>query len=186
MAELNLTDEALMTAAARGDRRSFEIIYDRYAARMYHYFLKMLKRDEEMAKDQTQELFLKLVKYGKSFDGSRPFKTWIFSLAHNMCKNIYRHNEVKRKAENELTLKSHIDKSDESRHDLRAFRVALNEEIYKLEPEKRNIFILRFKLQMSIKEIAAITELAEGTVKSRIFYTLKKLSTTLEIYNPRS
>lgn len=180
----DLSDEALMTRAARGDKKAFEAIYDRYAGRIHHYFLRMLYQDEEKAKDQTQELFLKLIRHGKSYDGKRPLKPWIFSLANNMCKNIYRHNEVKRNAQIELKSLS-IAEMKEEEIDESALRRALNEEIHKLDQAGKSILILRFKMKMSIKEIAAVTDIPEGSVKSKIFYTLKKLSKTLEPYNPR-
>ena len=48
----------------------------------------------------------------------------------------------------------------------------------------RTVFILRFKMNLSIKEIAEICEISDGTVKSRIFYCLKKLSGQLAEFNP--
>lgn len=181
-----LTDEALMMRAAKGDRVAFEGIYDRYSGRVYNYFLKMLYRDEERAKDQTQELFMKLVEKGHQYDGTRAFKTWLFSIANNMCKNIYRSEEVKRRASDELKMESvnHAPQQLES-IDKKAFKTALNEELEKFDTERRSIFILRFKHQLSIKEIAESTGVAEGTVKSKLFYTLKKLSNQLVAFNPK-
>jgi len=186
MEKKQLTDEALMMRAAKGDRVAFEGIYDRYSGRVYNYFLKMLYQDEERAKDQTQELFMKLVEKGHQYDGSRTFKTWLFSIANNMCKNIYRSEEVKKRANEELkTVENHSHQKTESM-DRKAFKTALNEELEKFDAERRSIFILRFKHQLSIKEIAESTGVAEGTVKSKLFYTLKKLSNQLVAFNPKS
>ena len=46
------------------------------------------------------------------------------------------------------------------------------------------MFLLRYQQELSIKEIAAILGCPEGTVKSRIFYTLKKLSEKLQYFKP--
>lgn len=187
MNSAGLTDEALMLRAAQGDRRAFEGIYDRYAGRLYNYFFKMLYQDEELAKDQTQELFMKLIEKGHQFDGKRAFKTWAFSIANNMCKNIYRSEEVKKRANTELKIESEIVEPQKMEHiDRKAFKTALSEELEKFDAERKNIFILRFKHQLSIKEIAETTGVAEGTVKSKLFYTLKKLSTGLVSFNPKS
>ena len=187
MGKTDLTDEALMVRAAKGDRVAFEGIYDRYAGRVYNYFFKMLYQDSERAKDQTQELFMKLVEKGNQYDGNRAFRTWLFSIANNMCKNIYRGEEVKRKANDELKMEStnHSTQNMES-IDKKAFKSALSEELEKFEADRRSIFILRFKHQLSIKEIAETTGVAEGTVKSKLFYTLKKLSNQLVAFNPKS
>ena len=186
MSIIDLTDEALMVRAAKGDRVAFEGVYDRYAGRVYNYFFKMLYQDSEKAKDQTQELFMKLVEKGNQYDGKRTFKTWLFSIANNMCKNIYRSEEVKKRANEELkTVENHSHQKTESM-DRKAFKTALNEELEKFDAERRSIFILRFKHQLSIKEIADSTGVAEGTVKSKLFYTLKKLSNQLVAFNPKS
>lgn len=182
----DLTDEALMIRAAKGDRRAFEGIYDRYAGRLYNYFFKMLYQNEELAKDQTQELFMKLVEKGHQFDGTRAFKTWVFSIANNMCKNIYRSEEVKNRAGIALKLEAQEPEPKKMENiDRKAFKTALAEELEKFDAERRSIFILRFKHQLSIKEISESTGVAEGTVKSKLFYTLKKLSTQLVSFNPK-
>jgi RNA polymerase sigma-70 factor (ECF subfamily) len=186
MKEGQITDEELVKKSANGDRRAFEALYDRYSGRVFHYFLNMLGRDEQLAMDFSQELFLKLVHHGKSFDQRRSFKTWFFSMANNMCKNHYRHREVKLRAVNEMA-QNRVEGDKSGRNlDRRAFKEALDRELDRLDPDRKNFFILRYKYHLSIKEIAEITEMAEGTVKSGLFYTLKKLSTELVAFNPKT
>jgi len=186
MAKSDLTDESLFERANQGERAAFEEIYDRYVGRLYNYFYRMLYQDEELAKDQTQELFLKLVEKGEQFKANRSFQTWVFSIANNMCKNIYRHEEVKRKVKDELTISMKLVESENSEVlDKKAFMRALKEELNGYDTVRRSIFILRFKHQLNIKEIAEITGVAEGTIKSKLFYTLKKLSSQLISFNPK-
>lgn len=186
-AEINqmYSDEQLMAQSAIGDRKCFEMLYDRYSGKIYQYFLRMLWRDHELAEDQTQEIFLKIVHKPQLFDQNRPFKTWIYSVANNMCKNQYRHREVANKARQDMTVTSVESTSPISTDfDKKNFKTALDEALQNIDIHKRNAFILRFKHELSIKEIADITETAEGTVKSRIFYTLKELAKMLSEYNP--
>ncbi|MCH2214630.1 MAG: sigma-70 family RNA polymerase sigma factor [Flavobacteriales bacterium] len=186
MVNNGLTDEKLVQRAAEGDKKAFEEIYDRYSGRLYNYFYRMLYQDEQLAKDQTQELFLKLVEKASQFHAERSFQTWIFSIANNMCKNIYRHEEVRKRAQNEMavSLTSESGKTSDEL-DKRAFKKALKEELDGYDAERKSIFILRFKHHLSIKEIAETTGIAEGTVKSKLFYTLRKLSTQLASFNPK-
>ncbi|MEM9052727.1 MAG: sigma-70 family RNA polymerase sigma factor, partial [Bacteroidota bacterium] len=149
MVNNGLTDEGLIQRAAKGDKRAFEEIYDRYAGRLYNYFYRMLYQDEELAKDQTQELFLKLVEKANQFNAKRSFQTWVFSIANNMCKNIYRHEEVKKKAQNEMAVALKSDGGENNDElDKRAFKKALKEELDGYDAERRSIFILRFKHQL--------------------------------------
>jgi RNA polymerase sigma factor (sigma-70 family) len=64
------------------------------------------------------------------------------------------------------------------------FKLALKQELQLLKYEYRCTFILRYQERLSIKEIASIMDCNEGTVKSRVHYTIKRLSTQLAIYNP--
>lgn len=177
-------DEQLVQRSSKGDERAFSELYDRYAGRVYHYFFKMLWKDREMAEDYTQELFLKVVAKGSGFDGSRAFKTWLFSIAHNMCKNAYRHHEVQQRAGEHL--EHHTEHSEKqkvaSEMDHTAFRTALDEALDELDEDKRTTFRLRFDDELSIKEISEALACSEGTVKSRIFYTLKHLNAQLQGY----
>ncbi len=93
------TDEELLKLSAEGQKTAFEEIYNRYSGRIYNYFLRMNRNDSAKAQDLTQDLFLKIIQNQADFDLTRSFKTWIFSMANNMCKNIYRHQEVVKKAD---------------------------------------------------------------------------------------
>jgi RNA polymerase sigma-70 factor, ECF subfamily len=59
----------------------------------------------------------------------------------------------------------------------------LQVELGLLDEKHRSVFILRFQEEMSIKEISESLGISEGTVKSRLFYTLKKLSDKLKVFD---
>jgi RNA polymerase sigma-70 factor (ECF subfamily) len=178
------SDEDLMLKSQRGDNQAFGVLYDRYVSRMIGYFYKMLWNDREKAEDMTQDLFAKIIKSGSSFDRKKSFKTWIFSIASNMCKNEYRHEEVKRK---HMDSQKSVNQSYDSEPSIDAanFKLKLDEQLSELDTVKRSVFIMRFKQNLSIKEIAEVMECSEGTIKSRIFYTLKELAAQLKEFDPK-
>lgn len=177
------TDEILMTEAVKGQRQAFENLYDRYSAPMYNYFMKMNRYDTHLAQDLTQDLFLKILEKSDQFNPSRSFKTWIYSIANNMCKNIYRHDEVVEKARTEWEgKKNHSPSLAEAGIDKVQFDKELKIEIALLDPAKRSSFILRFKHDFSIREIAEATGTSEGTVKSRLHYTIQSLAGRLDAF----
>ena len=53
-----------------------------------------------------------------------------------------------------------------------------------MDEENKTILLLRFHEELSIPQISSIVGLAEGTVKSRLFYLLKKMANQLSVYNP--
>ena len=61
------------------------------APRAQGFFLRMTGYDLELARDLTQDLFMRLWTSRDSYDSGRPFSTWMFSIACNMLKNEYRH-----------------------------------------------------------------------------------------------
>jgi RNA polymerase sigma-70 factor (ECF subfamily) len=147
----------------------------------------MLWRDKEKAEDFVQDFFMKLIRQPESFDTKRKFSTWMYSVAHNMCKNEYRKMEIRKPAEFEsvfglLT----VDAKDSAgrRIDRKAFMNSLNTELDKLDEDQRTVFVLRFEENLALKEIADVMNISEGTVKSRLFYTLRKLSDKLKVYAP--
>lgn len=180
----NHTDEELMQKAAAGNSHAFEIIYERYSAKLLGYFHRMLWKDRELAEDCLHKLFLKLIEKPELFNAQYSFKTWIYSIAHNMCKNEYRRME-KINGDN-IQQKVAADAAEKPLGDLaldnKKFIAALDKELGQLGENHRQTFELRYFEHNSIKEIAQIMQCSEGTVKSRLFYTLKALAKNLGAY----
>lgn len=181
--------EQLMEFIQAGNTGAFDELYFRFNKKLLHYFYRMLG-EEGKAQDFLQEIFLKIVEKPKFFDTRKKFYSWIFSVANNMCKNEYRRKEV-RKHVNQLENMddlSYESKSDcfpvEKKYDQKQFLSALHNELTKMELEQQTTFLLRFQQNLSIREISDILECSEGTIKSRLFYTTKKLATKLKDYNP--
>jgi RNA polymerase sigma-70 factor (ECF subfamily) len=182
-----LSDERLMELAVRGDERAFGAVYDRYQHRLINYFHRMLWHDRERARDMLQDLFTKLARNPASYDAARPFSTWIFSVANNMCKNAYRHQEVVKAAAQHLRHEPDREEAlDGIGVDRARFRDRLDAELAKLEPDHKATFVMRYHEDMAIKEIAEAFGCSEGTVKSRLFYTLKKLAERMKEFDPKA
>ncbi len=181
------SDEELMSRVVRGDKRAFDTLYTRYSAALMRYFHRMLWRDKEKAEDFVQDFFMKIIKQPDSFDAKRKFTTWMYSVAHNMCKNEYRKMEIRKPVEFESVTNVMIAEHGDNfgkRIDRKAFMNSLSAELEKLDENHRTVFVLRFEENLSVREIGDIMDISEGTVKSRIFYTLRKLSGKLKQYSP--
>lgn len=183
-----LTDETLMKLLCKGEVAAFDEIYRRYGKRLFVYFFRMLNFDRGLAEDAVQDLFLRIAEKPQGFDPERSFKTWIFSVASNTCKNIYRHTAVRRNHRPSLTLDVSIPLDGfvlaANRLDHAEFARTLHETLAELPPEKKEVFLLRFQEEKSIAEIAGIQGVPEGSVKSRLHYTLKFLGRRLSMFNP--
>ncbi len=184
-----LSDEELMLHLQSGEVLAFDEIYYRYSKQLLGYFIRMLNFDKDLAEDALQDLFLKIAETPEKFDASRSFKTWIFSIASNSCKNFYRHQKVVTESKEELSYLGEKANHDEflkaaSRMDAKEFRKILDEALNELSPEKKEAFILKYQEDKTIADIAFIQNCPEGSVKSRLHYTLKTLEEKLKIFNP--
>ncbi len=176
-----------MELVVRGNEQAFAALYDRYQRRLLSYFHRMLWSDRERARDFLQDLFTKLAQQPASYDPQRPFSTWLFSVAHNMCKNEYRRQAVRVAAQPLLKAdRAHTTEPlGGAALDHQHFSRRLEEELDRLDPDHKATFIMRHYEEMAIKEIAAVFGISEGTVKSRLFYTVKKLAASLPEFAPR-
>jgi RNA polymerase sigma-70 factor (ECF subfamily) len=183
------SDEELMLYLGNGEVLAFDELYERYSKRLMTYFVRMLNFDRDLAEDALQDLFLKIAESPQKFDRSRSFKTWIFSVASNSCKNFYRHKQVLAQSNDEIRyLETKVNENSflklANNLDAKEFRKMLEEILDELPPEKKEAFILKYQEEKSIAEIAFIQNCPEGSVKSRLHYTLKILEERLQIFNP--
>jgi RNA polymerase sigma-70 factor (ECF subfamily) len=177
-----LSDEALMEKASQGSERALEVIYHRYSQPLLRYFCRMLWQDQQKAEDFLHDLFIRVLDHATAFDSSRKFSTWLYSIAHNMCKNEYRKQAFRKQANSRMVITDYIHESSSSHLDQHDFQQKLDQVLSEEDEDVRTMFSLRFELEMDVSEIAHILQCPEGTVKSRLFYLKKRLASRLQQY----
>ncbi|MCW5912261.1 MAG: sigma-70 family RNA polymerase sigma factor [Cyclobacteriaceae bacterium] len=175
-----LTDEELMQKIGRGSEAALTELYQRYSASLLRYFTRMLWSNRAMAEDFLHDLFLKIIHNPHQFDTARKFSTWVYSVAHNMCKNEYRKNENRILLAKDETPYHNYDLDREM--DLTSANNRITLLLETLNEEDKTIFLLRYEDELSIQEISQVVFMPEGTVKSRLFYLRKQLATELNQY----
>ena len=175
-----LADEKLIRAIVNGDERAFNELYKRYSERMLYYFYRMLGNDKELAQDFLQDLFYKIIDKPHLFDADRKFSTWIFSIAYNQCKNEYRSKEIRsivQIVDNPDSFLQDESDVDDSPYQIEDVFNCLND----FDETHRTAFLLKYREGLSIDEISSVLDLPKGTVKSRLFYTRKKIQEKLQV-----
>lgn len=172
-----LNDEELMLAICFGDQAAFSELYERYNQRLFYFFYRMLGNDKELANDFLQDIFYKIINKPEQYNCNFKFSSWIYSIAQNMCKNEYRKREVRKNIINDnnidcLNDETTVNETTEKEELITHVFTELN----KLEEIQRSVLILKYKENFSLKEIAEILELPEGTIKSRLHYARLELS----------
>ena len=176
--EKHQSDQELMRSLQLGDIGALEQLHLRYAEKLHYFFYRSLYSRKEEAEDFVQDFFLRLYDKCDLFDTSLSFRSWIFSIAHNMLKNHFAKQEVREKhRESEIETQSIVQFEKDLENKMQTEQ--LFKQLDELDLQKKEIFLLRFKEDLSIKEIAKVVDLPEGTIKSSIHYSIKRIKQKL-------
>lgn len=179
----NQSDEELLISISNGNNDAFNDLYARYKDRLLYYFYRMLFQDKEIAKDFTQEIFIKIINKPHFYNPKMKFSTWIFSVANNMCKNEYRRLEVRKNT----ILCDNPDLFDSEELKTENHEPAVDlifNQLEKFDESHKSAFLLKYREGFNIDEISKILELPVGTIKSRLYYTRKKLQENIKNNHP--
>lgn len=175
------TDEELMDMVTRhNDEIAFEEIYDRYCKKLI-WFSMRITGNKEQAEDIVQDTFMRIVDRPQAFDRTQRFSTWVYTIVSNASLNVIRNenNRSRLLEENYVQINTtHLNHTIDSNLLKKKINALYNE----LNEKEKSIFVLRFENEISIKEIASILNIPEGSVKSCLFYLLKKISQQLQSY----
>jgi len=177
----SLSDEELIECFKKEDKKAFDEIYRRYHSKLLKFFYRMLSGDYDQSKDLTQEVFIKVFFKKYTFDSSKSFSTWIYKIATNICFNEFRRIKVQTQSFYRINYQPDLVDNDQEM-DNEMINSDVNKYLEELDYEHRTCLLLRYNDELSVKEIAEIMNCPEGTVKSRLYYTIKYLSERLKKY----
>jgi RNA polymerase sigma-70 factor (ECF subfamily) len=163
------SDEDLMAAVACGDESALTALIDRYAASVHAYLLRHSGNRED-ADDLLQETWVRVARSAKRFDTTRRFRSWIYGIATNLARDLFRRRMTKERALRDLSTHPPADSGADS-----AERRELRERIAELPENMRAVLLLRYYEGMSEAEMAEVLNVPHGTVKSRLHAALGKL-----------
>jgi RNA polymerase sigma-70 factor (ECF subfamily) len=170
------TDEALVVLALDGDESAFAALVTRYQRRLTA-FLGQLVGDIELARELSQEAFIRAWSALERFDPRYRFSTWLFRIAHNLGIDHLRRRRLqtvslyRRDADGEdAEVVIADDHKDPLAHcENQALARDLRAAIDGLRPEYRELVLLRHFAGLSYQEIADFKEMPLGTVKNKLF-----------------
>jgi len=176
----------------RGDLNALAELITRYQNRLYRYLLRIVRQPAE-AEDLFQQTWLRVIEKIRSFDASRNFDAWLFTLARNLAIDHLRRVRPKSLDEpiassehNELEADRIPSKDPTPLDDALAAerRMEISEAMSELPMIYREVLTLRFEDEMKIEEIAQVTAIPISTVKSRLRRSMERLRYALEARYP--
>ena len=187
-----LSDEELVTAHLNGRPGAFQELYDRYRDRLIHFVIRKTG-DPDRAQDLVQEAFIRVTRHLHRFDTTKKFSTWVYTIASNLSKN-----ELRNRSRSPLVLFQRLTSNWDEDHrplqfedsstlpdDLyqkRYIRQLVEDTVQELPEHHRLVFRLRELEGKSYEEIAEITGVNLGTVKSRLHRARNSFAQKIEPY----
>ncbi len=177
--------------ARTGDRTAFHKLVDRFQPEIYRMVYYRIQSQMD-AEDLTQDIFLQAFKNMAHLKAPQVFRAWLYRIAVNRVRDHYRRKKFKSlfgfisiedeklQAEPEMAVAPQAP----GELDRTAFWGRIEAAMKHLSRLEREIFMLRFFDQLSIKEITSTLNKNESTVKTHLYRALRKLKNTLSDLDP--
>lgn len=176
------TDEALFADWLGGDERAFERLFARWQTPLARHLERMLG-DAAGADDVVIETFLRLHRHRERVRPDVPLKPFVWTIARNLARNRLRMQRLwgwlpLASVERESTSPLRAATPDD------VVRARVTAAFAELPAAQREACSLRLLGDLSLEEIASVTGASLGTVKSRLFYGLRRLRERLADLDP--
>ncbi len=183
---------ALVTAAQSGDRGAMDDLFTSFYDDVYYFALKTVK-DQDLACDITQETFVAIVGNLHTLQEPAAFVTWMKQIAFSQCTRYFRKKKEVLVEENEdgqtvfdIVAEDRTEFIPDEAVDQEDFRNTILSMVDRLSEEQRAAVMLYYYDELSVKEIAQIQGVTEGTVKSRLNYGRKAIRAAVEDYEKQN
>lgn len=177
----NLTERDLLAECRRGSREAMQSLFVENQRRVFSVALNFFGGNDDLAKDITQQVFLKLLTRLENFRGDAEFTTWLYRITVNACV------DETRKLRRFLNFGDLFGAGEpRARHgqdewlDKREISGEVQQAIAGLKPKFRLPILLKYSEGLSYAEIAEILNCSIGTVSSRMNRGHKMLASKLE------
>ena len=196
MTDTDSRDLALVHAFRAGDQNALAELLTHYQDRLFGVCIRMVN-DADVAQDMVQEAMVKIIHGLPQFSGRSKLSTWMIRVTMNVCLTWRRRQKLRRHASLDAmgsedgraegaganlagSLADGREPEATGRVELDEARGRLTEAMGQVDPQQRAILILRDAQGFDYREIAAILDVPEGTVKSRLFRARVALREAME------
>jgi RNA polymerase sigma-70 factor (ECF subfamily) len=173
----NAPDGQLVVRVCQGDLDALGELYNRYRTQVFRTALA-ITHNRETAEDILQEVFLKLYRYAERIDTALPLSPWLYRVTANLCYT-YISRQSRWLAALEDVIENVVAPPSRTCPERQLEREELQEVVQQaidvLSPNQKIVIVLHYLADLSLKEIAYILDVPEGTVKSRLYYGRENL-----------
>ena len=189
------SDSELAQKGHAGNAKALEELLRRHQRELFGFIRRYVGSAAD-PNDVYQEVVLRIIQNLKRYNPKMNFRTWMFTLAANYCKNVFRSKKsrgrfqapaVKSSGGEEsidviATAESAVQTPDTAAENSE-FMAALQKELQNLPAPQREVFVLRQFNDVPFKEIASILKIPEATARSRMFLAMDYLRVRLKRFS---
>jgi len=189
MTNLPISDEELMAQYQKGEESAFQQLFSRHKRGVYGYILRYTRNEQE-SEEIFQDAFIKMHRAAPTWIPSAKFSTWLYTIVRNLCIDAHRKKKIRRtisldeKGEDDERSLYDVVASDDPSPDSQTSDLEIGKvlevALAKINPDQREVFLLREKSGLKFEEIAEVLGVSVNTVKSRMRYALETLKKILE------
>jgi len=175
-------DGLLVGRVCQGDLDALGQLYDLYRNQVFRTALA-ITRNRETAEDILQEVFLKLYRYAGRIDRTLSLGPWLYRVTVNLCYTSLSRQKrwltaLEDVIENIVAPPSRA--CPERKAEQGELQTVVQQAIDLLSPNQKVVIVLHYLTDLSLKEIAEILQVPEGTIKSRLYYGRENLRRRLD------
>jgi RNA polymerase sigma-70 factor (ECF subfamily) len=171
------SDEEIIKEVLNGNIQSFRYIVQRYENKIFSIGIRFTKNEDD-ARDFTQNLFLNIFRKLDKFKGSAPFKHWMVKIAYNMAIDSSRGSRETQELNENIVFSKYPD--HESSHFRNEIKKILNDAVSELPDNYKVCIDLYFYWGMSYENISEITDMPVNTIKSNVLRAKKMIHSMLK------
>ncbi len=172
----DVSDAALIERLRTGDLGALGLLFDRYYYQVFRT-AAAITRDDDVAKDLTQDCFLKLLQYANNIDTSLPLAPWLYRVTVNLS-----YTWISRRQKRRISLETLVDRlmspawyAPDVQAEIGETQRAIRRAIGELPFNQRVVIVLHYLCGLNLDEIGEILGCPVGTVKSRLYYARENL-----------
>jgi RNA polymerase sigma-70 factor (ECF subfamily) len=170
-----IIEQILLLRCQIGDKEALAELIKRYQAPL-RYFISRMSMSPEMAEDIFQETWLTVLKRINTLKNLDAFSVWLYRIARNKVYQQLRKKKMLSNLDENITAQNSSEDDVFSVEDAAKIHRCLKD----LQPEHREVLMLRFLEQMPYQQISEVINCSLGTVKSRIHYAKLALKKEME------
>ena len=178
MSAKDTEDMACIARIANKDKSAIDMIFARYQLPLCRFITRMV-RNEAIAAELTNEVFLKVWKFAGTFSEKSKVSTWIFRIARNEALSFLRKRADDPMDEEAMFAMVDVSDSPEVSAEKADIATKIRQCLMELSPEHREVIEFVYYQEMSVKEVSEIVGIPTNTVKTRVFNARSKLGAML-------